>query len=181
MAQPMRGDFAVFDTPQREALEVTFDRFVALLPGGSVEIAWGMPTIKVGTTAVASLWGFDRHNSVFPGPQVITMLQEDLTGHTTTKGTIHFERDKPMDKALVKKIALAGVQAINDRYPKKDGSFVEYYDNGYCKQRGKYREGQMHGKWSWWRRDGSLMRTGEFRDGEKTGSWVTYTREGEPR
>ena len=38
----------------------------------------------------------------------------------------------------------------------------ERYDNGQLKLEGAYLAGEMHGKWSFYRRDGSLMRRGSF-------------------
>ena len=181
MAAPMNAidaSFDAFDGAQREALLTTFHAFEKALPGGEVVIAWGMPSIKVGTTALVSVWGFNAHNSIFPGPEVISRLAHKLVNHTVTKGTVHFEKDAPLSNSLVKAFAQAGIESINQRYPKKDGTFLEYYDNGYLKQKGSYRDGQMHGKWEWRRRDGSLMRTGQFRLGEKTGQWCTYDRTG---
>ena len=54
----------------------------------------------------------------------------------------------------------------------------EAYDNGLPKLRGLYLDGEMHGAWSWWRRDGSLMRTGAFDRGRQIGPWRTHDREG---
>jgi antitoxin component YwqK of YwqJK toxin-antitoxin module len=50
------------------------------------------------------------------------------------------------------------------------------YDNGGIKYTGFLLDGQMHGAWSWYRRDGSLMRTGELDRGRQVGIWRTYDR-----
>ena len=183
MAAPMNAvdaSFNAFSGSQRDALLRTFHAFEKALPGGEVVISWGMPSIKVGSAAVVSVWGFTAHNSIFPGPDAISRVADKLLGHTVTKGTVHFDKDAPLSPALVKAFAHAGIDSINARYPKKDGTFLEFYDNGFMKQQGKYRNGHMHGAWKWWRRDGSLMRTGSFREGEKTGEWVTYDRNSTP-
>jgi antitoxin component YwqK of YwqJK toxin-antitoxin module len=52
------------------------------------------------------------------------------------------------------------------------------YDTGKVKITGWYLEGQMHGDWEWYRRDGSLMRTGVFDRGRQVGTWRTYDRVG---
>lgn len=39
-------------------------------------------------------------------------------------------------------------------------------------------EGEMHGAWSSYRTDGSLMRTGEFEQGRQVGTRRTYDRKG---
>ena len=53
-----------------------------------------------------------------------------------------------------------------------------FYDNGNPRFTGKFKDGQMHGAWKFFRKDGSLMRTGEFKLGEQVGIWKTYDRSG---
>lgn len=53
------------------------------------------------------------------------------------------------------------------------------YDNGNAKHRGFSLDGEMHGKWEFYRRDGSLMRSGEFERGRQVGTWRTFDRSGE--
>lgn len=52
------------------------------------------------------------------------------------------------------------------------------YDNGKPKHRGARLEGEMHGPWEFYRRDGSLMRSGEFDRGRQIGVWKTFDRNG---
>ena len=53
-----------------------------------------------------------------------------------------------------------------------------YYDNGTIKYTGFRLDGEMHGEWSWYRRDGSLMRTGALDRGRQVGTWRTFDRSG---
>jgi len=39
---------------------------------------------------------------------------------------------------------------------------VAYYGDGAIQSRGSTPEGEMHGAWEFFRKDGSVMRTGEF-------------------
>ena len=55
-----------------------------------------------------------------------------------------------------------------------------FYDNGNPRYQGKFRDGQMHGSWKFYRKDGSLMRTGRFNLGRQVGVWTTYDRSGHP-
>ena len=55
---------------------------------------------------------------------------------------------------------------------------VEHYDNGVVKLRGAHLDGEMHGEWAFYRRDGSLMRSGAFDRGRQVGIWRTYDRSG---
>jgi antitoxin component YwqK of YwqJK toxin-antitoxin module len=52
------------------------------------------------------------------------------------------------------------------------------YDHGGPKHRGFTLDGEMHGVWEFYRRDGSLMRSGEFDRGKQVGTWKTYDRTG---
>jgi antitoxin component YwqK of YwqJK toxin-antitoxin module len=54
----------------------------------------------------------------------------------------------------------------------------ERYDNGAVKLRGSHLDGEMHGDWVFYRRDGSLMRSGAFDRGRQIGTWRTYDRSG---
>ncbi|HYI65778.1 MAG TPA: hypothetical protein VEW95_02525 [Candidatus Limnocylindrales bacterium] len=52
------------------------------------------------------------------------------------------------------------------------------YAGGTLKCRGFRLDGAMHGAWSWYRTDGSLMRSGQFERGRQVGTWRTFDREG---
>jgi antitoxin component YwqK of YwqJK toxin-antitoxin module len=47
------------------------------------------------------------------------------------------------------------------------------YDNGQPKHRGFRLDGEMHGRWEFYRRDGSIMRSGEMDRGKQVGTWRT--------
>ena len=53
-----------------------------------------------------------------------------------------------------------------------------HYGNGNVKHHGWYLDGQMHGEWSFYRTDGSLMRSGRFERGRQVGVWRTLDRSG---
>ena len=52
------------------------------------------------------------------------------------------------------------------------------YDNGQLRFRGANLDGEMHGPWEFFRRDGSLMRAGAFQHGRQIGVWRTFDRAG---
>jgi antitoxin component YwqK of YwqJK toxin-antitoxin module len=52
------------------------------------------------------------------------------------------------------------------------------YDNGLPRFKGEHLEGEMHGHWEFYRKDGSMMRSGEFDRGIQVGVWKTFDREG---
>jgi antitoxin component YwqK of YwqJK toxin-antitoxin module len=52
------------------------------------------------------------------------------------------------------------------------------YDNGLPRFKGEHLDGQMHGYWEFYRKDGSLMRSGNFDRDQQVGVWKTFDREG---
>ena len=54
------------------------------------------------------------------------------------------------------------------------------YDNGLPRFKGEYLDGEMHGFWEFFRKDGTLMRSGSFERGVQVGTWITYDKLGEP-
>jgi antitoxin component YwqK of YwqJK toxin-antitoxin module len=53
-----------------------------------------------------------------------------------------------------------------------------HYANGGIKYTGFRLNGEMHGAWSFYRTDGSLMRIGAFNRGKQVGTWRTFDRSG---
>ena len=58
-------------------------------------------------------------------------------------------------------------------------SDVAYYETGAVRFRGFTLDGEMHGGWEFFRKDGSVMRTGEFDRGRQVGTWRTFNRGGQ--
>jgi antitoxin component YwqK of YwqJK toxin-antitoxin module len=55
---------------------------------------------------------------------------------------------------------------------------VDLYPNGNPRFRGQNLAGEMHGEWTFYRADGSVMRTGAFDHGRQVGVWRTFARDG---
>lgn len=56
-----------------------------------------------------------------------------------------------------------------------DGDTLTYFfENGEIKARGKYLDGQMDGKWLFYKKDGYLWQEGNFKNGQKHGPWIRY-------
>ena len=168
-----------FPKEQQKALLETLQAAETLFPKAERTIAWGMPTLKIGEDNLCHVMGFKNHNSLFPSSGAIASnLKKELANYTVSKGTIQFDLAKPFPKPLLKKILLARLEQINASYPKKSGLFIEYYKNGGIKAKGKYKGSKMHGKWEFFRMDGSVMRIGSFNDGKQSGTWITFDAKG---
>jgi antitoxin component YwqK of YwqJK toxin-antitoxin module len=55
---------------------------------------------------------------------------------------------------------------------------IAHYADGGLRYKGFQLDGQMHGAWEFFRKDGSVMRSGEFDRGKQVGVWQTYDRKG---
>ncbi|MEP7040137.1 MAG: hypothetical protein ABI864_01030 [Chloroflexota bacterium] len=55
---------------------------------------------------------------------------------------------------------------------------VSHCDNGAVRFRGFLLDGEMHGAWEFFRKDGSPMRSAEFDRGQQIGIWRTFDRAG---
>jgi len=180
VAEEVKALLNSFPAKQSETLWSVHGTLSELLPSATVDMSWGMPTFRCEGIIVTSLLGFANHNSLFPGPEAIELMSDRLQEYTTTKGTIHFDKQKPPSKGFLRSLVEARIRVINDSFPKKSGQFLELYANGRPKAEGKYRDRQMHGPWRFYRKDGTLLRSGSFRAGEQTGLWVTYDQVGLP-
>tara|TARA_B110000027_G_scaffold115768_1_gene126145 strand:+ start:327 stop:536 length:210 start_codon:yes stop_codon:yes gene_type:complete len=59
-----------------------------------------------------------------------------------------------------------------------EGEHNPVYANGLPRFKGEYLDGQMHGYWEFFRKNGSLMRSGSFNLGSQVGVWKTFNRDG---
>lgn len=55
---------------------------------------------------------------------------------------------------------------------------IDLYPNGNPRFLGSHLDGEMHGEWTFYRADGSVMRTGTFDRGRQVGVWRTFARDG---
>lgn len=166
---------AKFPPAQAAALLAVRDAAVRQLPGAEQVLAWGMPALRVDGDAVLGFEGFRKHNSLFPmSGAVVAQLAGDLGGYEVTKGAVHFDLDRPIPASIIRLVSRTRLAEINASYPKKSGETKAFFDNGFVKFQGRMKDGEMHGAWRWYRKDGTVMRTGSFSHGTKVGDWTTY-------
>ena len=55
---------------------------------------------------------------------------------------------------------------------------IARYGSGALQSTGFRLDGEMHGPWEFYRKDGSVMRTGTFDRGRQVGVWRTFDRTG---
>ncbi len=165
--------------PQRATLETVAASLRRLLPGAVEAISYAMPAFVVDGTAIAGIAGFKHHCSYFPhsGSVLERLRSEDLANYEHDSGTLRFPIDRPLPASLLRKLVVARLQLESEHAPRA-GKVRTFYDNGFLRSKGGRRDGEMHGQWSFYRKDGTLMRTGRFDTGRQIGVWTTYDRAG---
>ncbi|HEX5043021.1 MAG TPA: DUF1801 domain-containing protein [Candidatus Polarisedimenticolaceae bacterium] len=178
-AKPIDAYLAKTPQPQRKTLSALRGTLRRLLPRAEEALSYGMPCFKVDGKGVAGFAAFKAHCTYFPmSGSVVGLLERDLARYKVSKGGVQFAADKPLPPALLKKLVKARLEELSTRPGSGSGPALSYYDNGVIASRGRLEGGRMHGKWEFFRRDGSVMRTGEFKDGEQSGVWVTWDKHG---
>ncbi len=96
---------ATLDEPKRGTLERLRTTILEIVPDAEQCIAYGMPAFRRNGKVVAGFGAFKNHLSYFPhSGSVLPELADDLVGYGGSKGTLQFGVDKPLPKALVKKL-----------------------------------------------------------------------------
>lgn len=55
---------------------------------------------------------------------------------------------------------------------------IYYHKDGSIHAKGNILDGELHGYWEWFRKNGVIMRSGYFERGKQVGEWTTYDLEG---
>jgi uncharacterized protein YdhG (YjbR/CyaY superfamily) len=114
---PIDSHLAGLDPPQRDTLAALRDTLRELLPDAEECISYNMPCFKVDGVAVAGFDGFKRHCSYFPHSGNIV---DQVTGvpawcTVASAGTLQFPVDRPLPKALVRRLVQARLREIAQR------------------------------------------------------------------
>lgn len=93
--------------PARSALEKLRAQIIAAAPEAIESIGYGVPCFKQGR-ALVSYAAAKKHCSFFAmSPAVMAEFGTELSGYSTSKGTIRFDPKQPLPAALVRKIVKA--------------------------------------------------------------------------
>ena len=96
---------AALDEPKRRTLERLRNTILEIVPEAEQCISYGMPAFRLDGKVVAGFAAFKNHVSYFPhSGSVLPELADDLVGYTASRGALQFDVDKPLPKALVKKL-----------------------------------------------------------------------------
>ena len=93
------------EEPKRSTLEKLRRTILEIAPQAEQVISYRVPAFRVGGRTVAGIAAFKDHLSYLPfSGSVLRQLADELDGYTMTKSSLHFPVDRPLPKALVKKL-----------------------------------------------------------------------------
>ena len=102
--------------PKRATLQKLRQTIRDLLPDAEEVISYGMPAFRLDGKVIAGFAAFKNHLAYLPhSGSVFSELREDLAGYASTEGSLHFPIDKPLPKALVKKLIAARLKQIKSK------------------------------------------------------------------
>lgn len=105
-----------FEPTQRKVLQEIRETIAAALPEAKETIKYGIPTFVIDGKGVIGFDGYKAHNSIFPySGSISSRLKDELKGYTTTKGSIHFDREKAMPKTLLRKIIRERLREMDEK------------------------------------------------------------------
>jgi uncharacterized protein YdhG (YjbR/CyaY superfamily) len=104
------------DEQKRTALQQLRQTILDIIPNAEECISYGMPAFRLEGKVIAGFAAFKNHLSYLPhSGSVIPELSDELAGYTSTAGSLHFPIDRPLPKALVRKLIATRLKDVNSR------------------------------------------------------------------
>ena len=99
---------AILSTEKRAALQRLREMILETIPDAEECISYGVPSFRLKGRFLLAFGATAKHCAFYPGA-VVNAHKEELKGYSTSKGTIRFQPDGPLPKALVRKLVRAQV------------------------------------------------------------------------
>ena len=97
---------------KRSTLEALRRTILEIIPEAEEIISYKVPAFRVEGRIVAGFAAFKDHLSYLPfSGSVLPQLTSELEGYTMTKSALHFPIDRPLPKALVRKLIAARLES----------------------------------------------------------------------
>ena len=107
---------AKLDEPKRATLQKLRQTILDMLPDAEEVISYGMPAFRLNGKVIVGFAAFKNHLAYLPhSGSVFNELRDELAGYTSTEGSLHFPIDKPLSKALVKKLIAVRLSQVEPK------------------------------------------------------------------
>lgn len=175
-------------TSARPKLKALRDVVKKEAPRAEEAISYGLPGYKLLGKPLVYFGAWKTHIGFYATPSGNAAFKKELAKYDVAKGSIRFPIDKPLPLGLIRKMVRMRVKENMARVRTgtkktafaKKGMHIQYYTDGSLMAKGPLKAGKPHGRWQWWRKDGTKMRSGVFDMGEKIDTWITYDQKGKP-
>jgi uncharacterized protein YdhG (YjbR/CyaY superfamily) len=113
-AKEINEYLCAIEEPKRRTLQALRSAILEIVPDAEQVISYRVPAFCAESgKIVAGFAAFKDHLSYLPfSGSVLGQLTEELQGYTMTKSALHFPVDRPLPKALVKKLIAARLEEI---------------------------------------------------------------------
>ena len=96
---------ANLDEPKRTTLQQLRQTIRSIAPEAEEGISYGMPSYRLRGKVIAGFAAFKNHLSYLPhSGSVFAEIPDAVAGYVTSKGALQFTIERPLPKALVKKL-----------------------------------------------------------------------------
>ena len=107
---------ANLEEPKRTTLQAVRQTIRGIIPEADEGISYGMPAYRLRGKVIAGFAAFKNHLSYLPhSGSVFAEIPEDLAGYVTSKGALQFPVERPLPKALVKKLIAIRLRQVGQR------------------------------------------------------------------
>lgn len=108
---------ANLDEPKRTALQQLRQTIHSIVPEAEEGISYGMPAYRLRGKVIAGFAAFKNHLSYLPhSGSVLAEIPDEVAGYVRSKGALQFPIERPLPKALVKKLIAIRLRQIGQRY-----------------------------------------------------------------
>lgn len=95
---------------QRDALQALRATIKAIVPEAEECISYSMPAFRVDGRVIAGFQARSKGCSYYPfSGRTLTTLAAELGDYTRTKSALHFSEERPLPRALVRKLVKARI------------------------------------------------------------------------
>ena len=107
---------ANLDEPKRATLQELRRTIQSIVPEAEEGISYGMPAYRLRGKVIAGFAAFKNHLSYLPhSGAVFAEIPDDVAGFVTSKGALQFPIERPLPKALVKKLIAIRLRQLGQR------------------------------------------------------------------
>jgi uncharacterized protein YdhG (YjbR/CyaY superfamily) len=114
--QEVDAYLARLDEPKRTTLQQLRRTIRSIVPEAEEGISYGMPAYRLQGKVIAGFAAFKNHLSYVPhSGSVFAEIPDEVAGYVTSKAALQFPIDRPLPKALIKKLLAIRLKQVSHR------------------------------------------------------------------